>query len=193
MGQAQRIVITKYDTLIVEGAGDAEQTNSRINQIKAELETTESIFDREKLQEQLAKLPGAVVINRVGAMTTRSSGRRSIGSKTHTRPPGRSRSRMGCPRTIPRPIHRRIRCTGPPASPWRSCKRWPSSSRRTCKVSSAEGRARRRGGRALPRTHLINTILLPRHALGKFAAFKKASKRHPWCLPNRSDLVLSYL
>jgi hypothetical protein len=98
LGQAHRIVITKDDAPIVDGAGGAEQTKGRINQIKAELETTDSVFDREKFQEQLAKLAGSVVINRVGAMTTRSSGRRSIGSKTRSRPPGRSRSRMGCKR-----------------------------------------------------------------------------------------------
>ena len=69
LGNARRIVITKDDTVIVDGGGDAEAIRGRINQIKAELETTDSDFDREKLQERLAKLAGGVAVIKVGAAT----------------------------------------------------------------------------------------------------------------------------
>ncbi|TCJ15642.1 chaperonin GroEL [Rubrobacter taiwanensis] len=69
LGRARRVVITKDDTTIVDGAGDPEQIKGRINQIKAELETTDSDFDREKLQERLAKLAGGVAVIKVGAAT----------------------------------------------------------------------------------------------------------------------------
>jgi chaperonin GroEL len=66
LGNARRIVITKDDTVIVDGGGDAEAIRGRINQIRAELETTDSDFDREKLQERLA---GGVAVIKVGAAT----------------------------------------------------------------------------------------------------------------------------
>ncbi len=69
LGRARRVVITKDNTTIVDGSGDAEAIKGRINQIKAELETTDSDFDREKLQERLAKLAGGVAVIRVGAAT----------------------------------------------------------------------------------------------------------------------------
>ena len=69
LGQARRVVITKDDTTIVEGAGDAAQVEGRVNQIKAEIENTDSDWDREKLQERLAKLAGGVCVVRVGAAT----------------------------------------------------------------------------------------------------------------------------
>jgi len=69
LGHARRIVITKDDTVIVDGGGDAEAIRGRINQIRAELETTDSDFDREKLQERLAKLAGGVAVIKVGAAT----------------------------------------------------------------------------------------------------------------------------
>ena len=69
LGNARRIVITKDDTVIVDGGGDAEAIRGRINQIRAELETTDSDFDREKLQERLAKLAGGVAVIKVGAAT----------------------------------------------------------------------------------------------------------------------------
>jgi chaperonin GroEL len=69
LGKARRIVVTKDDTTIVEGAGDTEQVKGRINQIKAEIEKTDSDWDREKLQERLAKLAGGVAIVKVGAAT----------------------------------------------------------------------------------------------------------------------------
>ncbi|MCA1726765.1 MAG: chaperonin GroEL, partial [Actinobacteria bacterium] len=69
LGQARKIVITKDETTIVEGAGDAEQIKGRINQIKGEIDKTDSDYDREKLQERLAKLSGGVAVIKVGAAT----------------------------------------------------------------------------------------------------------------------------
>jgi chaperonin GroEL len=69
LGTARRVVVTKDDTTIVEGGGDASEVKGRINQIKAEIEKTDSDWDREKLQERLAKLAGGVAIVKVGAAT----------------------------------------------------------------------------------------------------------------------------
>ena len=69
LGRARRIVVAKDNTTIVDGAGDAEAIKGRINQIKAEVENTDSDFDREKLQERLAKLSGGVAVVKVGAAT----------------------------------------------------------------------------------------------------------------------------
>jgi chaperonin GroEL len=69
LGQARRIVVTKDDTTIVEGAGDAGEVDARVKQIRAEIEATDSDWDREKLQERLAKLAGGVCVIRVGAAT----------------------------------------------------------------------------------------------------------------------------
>jgi chaperonin GroEL len=69
LGRARRVVVTKDDTTIVEGQGDAEEIKGRINQIKAEIERTDSDWDREKLQERLAKLSGGVALIKVGAAT----------------------------------------------------------------------------------------------------------------------------
>jgi chaperonin GroEL len=69
LGRARRIVVTKDDSLIVEGAGEASAVSGRINQIKAEIERTDSDWDREKLQERLAKLSGGVCVIKVGAHT----------------------------------------------------------------------------------------------------------------------------
>jgi chaperonin GroEL len=69
LGRARRVVVTKDTTTIVDGAGDAEAIKGRINQIKAEVENTDSDFDREKLQERLAKLSGGVAVVKVGAAT----------------------------------------------------------------------------------------------------------------------------
>src|SRR3981189_3498805 len=67
LGRARRVVISKDTTTIIDGAGDAEAIKGRINQIKAEIENTDSDFDREKLQERLAKLSGGVAVVKVGA------------------------------------------------------------------------------------------------------------------------------
>jgi chaperonin GroEL len=69
MGRARRAVITKDDTTVVEGAGGEEDIKGRINQIKAEIDNTDSDWDREKLQERLAKLAGGVALIKVGAAT----------------------------------------------------------------------------------------------------------------------------
>jgi len=69
LGKARRVVITKDDTTIVDGAGDPEQVKGRIGQIRHEIEETDSDWDREKLQERLAKLAGGVAVVRVGAAT----------------------------------------------------------------------------------------------------------------------------
>ncbi|HEY3725934.1 MAG TPA: chaperonin GroEL [Solirubrobacteraceae bacterium] len=69
LGRARRVVVTKDTTTIVDGNGDSDGIKGRINQIKAEVETTDSDFDREKLQERLAKLSGGVAVVKVGAAT----------------------------------------------------------------------------------------------------------------------------
>jgi len=69
LGQARKIVVTKDETTIVEGSGSEDEIKGRINQIKAEIENTDSDYDREKLQERLAKLSGGVAIIKVGAAT----------------------------------------------------------------------------------------------------------------------------
>src|SRR5512137_1765476 len=69
LGKADRVVSTKEETTVIGGAGDESQIKGRINQIKAEIEETTSDFDREKLQERLAKLSGGVAVIKVGAAT----------------------------------------------------------------------------------------------------------------------------
>ncbi|MBC2063706.1 chaperonin GroEL [Listeria welshimeri] len=69
LGTANKVVVTKDDTTIVEGAGDSTQISARVNQIRAQMEETTSEFDREKLQERLAKLAGGVAVVKVGAAT----------------------------------------------------------------------------------------------------------------------------
>ncbi|MFC0116280.1 chaperonin GroEL [Kibdelosporangium aridum] len=69
LGKARKVVVTKDETTIVEGAGDAEQIQGRVNQIRAEIEKSDSDYDREKLQERLAKLAGGVAVIKAGAAT----------------------------------------------------------------------------------------------------------------------------
>jgi chaperonin GroEL len=69
LGRARKIVVTKDNTTIIDGAGDSDAIKGRIKQIKAEIEDTDSDFDREKLQERLAKLAGGVAVIKVGAAT----------------------------------------------------------------------------------------------------------------------------
>ena len=69
LGRARRVVITKDDTTIIDGNGDADGIKARIKQLKSEIENTDSDFDREKLQERLAKLAGGVAVVKVGAAT----------------------------------------------------------------------------------------------------------------------------
>ena len=69
LGRAKRVIITKDTTTIVDGAGEKDEVNGRINQIKTEIDNTDSDWDREKLQERLAKLAGGVAVIKVGAAT----------------------------------------------------------------------------------------------------------------------------
>jgi chaperonin GroEL len=69
LGRARRVVVAKDTTTIIDGAGDSNAIKGRINQIKNEIENTDSDFDREKLQERLAKLAGGVAVVKVGAAT----------------------------------------------------------------------------------------------------------------------------
>ena len=69
LGRARQVKIDKENTIIVDGAGDSEAIKSRVNQIRSQIETTTSDFDREKLQERLAKLAGGVAVIKVGAAT----------------------------------------------------------------------------------------------------------------------------
>jgi len=69
LGQARKVVVTKDETTIVEGAGDADQIAGRVSQIRAEIENSDSDYDREKLQERLAKLAGGVAVIKAGAAT----------------------------------------------------------------------------------------------------------------------------
>ena len=69
LGQARKVIVTKDETTIVEGAGSEDDIKGRINQIKNEIENTDSDYDREKLQERLAKLSGGVAVLKVGAAT----------------------------------------------------------------------------------------------------------------------------
>ncbi|SOD85680.1 chaperonin GroEL [Streptomyces sp. Ag109_G2-15] len=69
LGRARKVVITKDETTIVDGAGSSEQVGGRVNQIRAEIENSDSDYDREKLQERLAKLAGGVAVIKAGAAT----------------------------------------------------------------------------------------------------------------------------
>ena len=69
LGRARKVVVTKDETTIVEGAGSSEQIEGRVKQIRAEIENSDSDYDREKLQERLAKLAGGVAVLKVGAAT----------------------------------------------------------------------------------------------------------------------------
>ncbi len=68
-GRAKKVVITKENTTLIDGAGEAATIQSRIKQIKAQIEETSSDYDREKLQERVAKLAGGVAVIKVGAAT----------------------------------------------------------------------------------------------------------------------------
>jgi chaperonin GroEL len=69
LGRARKVVVSKDETTIVEGAGDSDQIAGRVNQIRAEIDNSDSDYDREKLQERLAKLAGGVAVIKVGAAT----------------------------------------------------------------------------------------------------------------------------
>jgi chaperonin GroEL len=69
LGRARKVTVTKDETTIVDGAGDAEQISGRVNQIRAEIDGSDSDYDKEKLQERLAKLAGGVAVIKAGAAT----------------------------------------------------------------------------------------------------------------------------
>ena len=69
MGTAKRVVVTKENTTIIDGAGERDDIKARIAQIRAQIEETTSDYDREKLQERVAKLAGGVAVIKVGAAT----------------------------------------------------------------------------------------------------------------------------
>src|SRR5699024_11425699 len=69
LGRASKVVVSKEETTIVEGAGNPEAISSRVDQLRAQAEETTSEFDKEKLQERLAKLSGGVAVIQVGAAT----------------------------------------------------------------------------------------------------------------------------
>jgi len=69
LGRARKVVVSKDETTVIEGSGDAEQIQGRVNQIRNEIESSDSDYDREKLQERLAKLAGGVAVIKVGAAT----------------------------------------------------------------------------------------------------------------------------
>ncbi|MDP6215514.1 MAG: TCP-1/cpn60 chaperonin family protein, partial [Acidimicrobiales bacterium] len=69
LGQARKVIITKDETTLVEGGGDSSDVEGRVSQIKREIDETDSDWDREKLQERLAKLAGGVAVIQVGAAT----------------------------------------------------------------------------------------------------------------------------
>jgi chaperonin GroEL len=103
LGTARKVVITKDETTIIEGAGSESDIKGRVNQIKTEIENTDSDYDREKLQERLAKLSGGVAVIKVGAATEVE-----LKEKKHR-------------------IEDAVSTT--PAAAWLSCgRRWPSSS-----------------------------------------------------------------
>jgi len=93
MGQAKRVLIEKENTTVVEGAGSAEDIKARCGQIRAQVEETTSDYDREKLQERLAKLAGGVAVIRVGGSTEVA---RTASTTRYTRPARPSR-RASCP------------------------------------------------------------------------------------------------
>ena len=86
LGHARKVVVIKDDTTIVDGAGELDKIKARINQLKAEIENTDSDFDREKLQERLAKLAGGVAVIKVGAPPRPRLKRRSTAWKTPSPP-----------------------------------------------------------------------------------------------------------
>ena len=97
----QKIIVTKDETTIVEGAGSPDDIQGRIKQIKNEIENTDSDYDREKLQERLAKLSGGVAVLKVGAPPRSSSRRRSTASRTRCPPPRRPSRRASSPAAAP--------------------------------------------------------------------------------------------
>jgi chaperonin GroEL len=98
LGRARKVVVTKDETTIVDGAGDADQISGRVNQIRTEIDNTDSDYDREKLQERLAKLAGGVAVIKAARRPRSSSRSASTASRTRCATP-RPRSRR-CRRPV---------------------------------------------------------------------------------------------
>ena len=86
LGRARKVVVDKDSTTLIDGAGESDAIKSRIKQLKAEIENTDSDFDREKLQERLAKLAGGVAVVKVGAATETEMKEKKHASRTRCRP-----------------------------------------------------------------------------------------------------------
>ena len=96
LGRAKKVVIEKEKTTIVDGAGKKKDIEARVSQIKAQIEETTSDYDREKLQERLAKLAGGVAVIRVGGATESRSRRRRTASKMRLTPPAPRSRKASC-------------------------------------------------------------------------------------------------
>ena len=107
LGRAKRVMIEKENTTIIDGAGGKDEIQGRIGQIKAQIEETTSDYDREKLQERLAKLAGGVAVIRVGGCD-RDRGQGAQGSRRRRDARDPRRGRGGCRRR---------------AAAWRCCAR----------------------------------------------------------------------
>ena len=109
LGRARQVVVTKENTIIVDGAGDPADIKARVQQIRTEIENTTSDYDREKLQERLAKLAGGVAVIKVGAATEAEMKEKKLSSGGCSfRNQGRCRRRHSC---------RRRNCTSSTLSP----------------------------------------------------------------------------
>lgn len=87
LGSAKRVTVTKDNTTVIDGAGDPADIKARVEQIRAQIEETSSDYDREKLQERMAKLAGGVAVIKVGAATEVEMKERKARSRTHCTPP----------------------------------------------------------------------------------------------------------
>ena len=114
LGTARKVIITKDDTTIIEGGGSSDDVAGRVAQIRREIEDTDSDWDREKLQERLAKLAGGVAVVRSERPPRSSSRRRSTASRTPCRPPGPPSRKAWSPGAAPPSSGPRRRC--PPSS-----------------------------------------------------------------------------
>jgi chaperonin GroEL len=113
LGQARRVVVTKDNTTIVDGAGNPDEVLGRINTIKAEIDKTDSDWDREKLQERLAKLAGGVCVIKVGAHTEVELKEKKHRIEDAISPPARRSRRASSPVAAPPSS---TRC--PPSTTW---------------------------------------------------------------------------
>jgi chaperonin GroL len=160
VGRAKRIVITKDDTTIVEGAGEQAAIQGRIAQIKAQIDKSDSDYDREKLQERLAKLSGGVAVSRSARRPRPNSRKRSCASRTRSTRPAPLSRRASCPaaarrcsrssRPLTRRASRATRRSAPTSSSVRSKSRparspstrarkarsWSTASRRPARAST---------------------------------------------------------